>query len=309
MNSRQALSRNSEERNLLRLSRRQFTLLIPQAALLAACTRPFDERFADELASLEQRVGGRLGVCVHVPSTGMQFGFRTDERFGMCSTFKLALAGLILREIDGGQLTADQFVSYTEDDMVPYAPVTTENLSTGGMTVIALAETVQITSDNVAANLLLGLIGGPEGFTQMLRELGDETTRLDRIEPLMNFVPQGEVRDTTTPRAMAATVAAFVLGDVLTDTSRETLAGWTRATRTGRRRLRAALPEEWRAGDKTGTAYAKGMPNKTNDIAIAWPFDGAMVVTAYYEADGYYDSMRRQDEEVLAEVARLASLM
>jgi beta-lactamase class A len=38
------------------------------------------------------------------------------------------------------------------------------------------------------------------------------------------------------------------------------------AASTGRNRLRAGLPADWRAGDKTGTAG-----NFNNDLAIAWP--------------------------------------
>ena len=227
------------------LNRREFSLLLPQMLLVSACARPSGERLPDQLADLEQRVGGRLGVAVYEPGSGMESGYRLDERFG--------------------RLAPDQFVTYTEADMVPYAPVTTPNLEHGGMRLIDLAETVQVTSDNVAANLLIDLLGGPEGFTQALRDIGDPTTRLDRYEPDMNFVPQGEARDTTTPRAMAKTTAALVLGDVLQEASRQLLVDWMRATRTGSRRLRAGLPDDWQPGDKTGTAYAKGMANKTND--------------------------------------------
>ena len=58
-------------------------------------------------------------------------------------------------------------------------------------------------SDNTAANLILEVIGGPGGFTQFVRSLGDSVTRLDRNEPGLNAATPGDERDTTTPRAMA----------------------------------------------------------------------------------------------------------
>jgi beta-lactamase class A len=264
------------------------------------------------LADLERSVGGRIGVYALSGPGGQTLSHRGGERFGMCSTFKLPLVAVILREIDGGRLSFDQWVPYSRDDLVFYAPVTEANLDKGGMSVGALAEAAQTTSDNVAANLLLKLIGGPAGLTAELRELGDPTTRLDRFEPEMNFVPKGELRDTTTPEAMARLVAGIFTGDALTHASRERLAQWTIATKTGLERLRKGLPADWLAGDKTGTASAKGMPNKHNDVAIVWPpsTTGALrvaVVAAYYEAPDHFESVRAEDNAVLAEVGRIAA--
>ncbi|MEO0695134.1 MAG: class A beta-lactamase [Pseudomonadota bacterium] len=259
------------------------------------------------IVDLEARAGGRLGVCILNTENNQLIGNRLDERFGMCSTFKTLLTALILREIERGTLTADQFVPYTEEDMVFYAPVTTKNLVAGGMAVEALAQATQTTSDNVAANLLLDLIEGPAGFTKALRASGDGFTRLDRYETEMNLVPIGEVRDTTTPRAMTASLRHFLLGDGLTTRSQEKLIGWMKETRTGMRRLRAGLPSDWAAGDKTGTGMAPIMVNKYNDVAIAWPPNQApVIITCYYDAPAAFDTIRPEDEAVLAEVGRLA---
>ena len=173
------------------------------------------------------------------------------------------------------------------------------------MTLEGLAEATQTTSDNPAANLLLRLIDGPQGFTERLRAVGDNVTRLDRYELALNFVPDGEIRDTTTPCAMAATVNRLLFGPVLSATSRERLQRWMRETRTGAKRIRAGVPDGWGVGNKTGTGIADGMANKYNDVAVVWPPDAApAIVAAYYEADGQYDEIRAVDEAVLAEVGR-----
>jgi len=261
-----------------------------------------------ELVALEGSAGGRLGVCFIDTFSGITAGHRLDERFGMCSTFKLLLAGLVLREVDAARLTLEQRVPFGPEDMVPYAPVTERYLETGEMTVETLAEAAQTTSDNVAANLLVGLLGGPQGFTEKMRALGDPDTRLDRIEPDLNLVPQGEVRDTTTPLAMSRSVARFLTTDTLTLVSRQRLVAWMVATRTGLTRIRAGLPEAWRAGDKTGTARGPDMVNKHNDVAVAWPVpDRTLVITAFYDTAGAFETFRSEDDEVLAEVGRIAS--
>ncbi|ANM28396.1 hypothetical protein ABI59_00280 [Acidobacteria bacterium Mor1] len=267
-----------------------------------------DPALAQRFAEMEQAVGGRLGACVLDTASGQAVGHRIGERFGMCSTFKVLLAGLVLRAAGEGTLDLERFVAYDEDDLVPYAPVTTENLPNGGMTIGALAEAAQRTSDNVAANLLIRELGGPDAFTALMRELGDSVTRIDRYEPEMNYVPEGEVRDTTSPEAMARSVAGFSVGDWLTGQQQETLVEWMVATRTGRKRIRAGLPEGWRAGDKTGTGVREGIANKYNDVAVVWPPNRApLVISAYYEAPGCFPNIRDEDQAVLAEAGRIVT--
>ncbi len=277
------------------------------AALAAGGVQAGSRDFAAGIAALEQRSGGRLGVSVLDAHTGISVNHRGDERFGMCSTFKLALAALVLKAIDDGEFAADLRIPIRETDMVSHAPVTKQHVGTAGLTVVELAEAAQKTSDNLAANLLIRQLGGPAGFTARLRGVGDEYTRLDRYETEMNLVAPGEVRDTTTPAAMAVTVARLLDRGFLSEPSRQQLESWLVETRTGRSRLRAGFPADWRAGDKTGTGIAPIMPNRTNDVATVWAGDRLFVVAAYAEADQHYPKMRPEDNAVLAAAGELAA--
>ena len=261
------------------------------------------------LAALEARVGGRLGACVLDTASGRMTGHRYGELFGMCSTFKLALAGAVLHLADKGRLNPSAELRYTEANMVPHAPVTGPNLAKGAMRIIELAEATQKTSDNVAANLLIRHMGGPAAVTALLRSWGDDVTRLDRYETEMNNVPPGEERDTTTPRAFAQTMARLLTTDrILSPASRALLIQWMVDTTTGGKRIRAGLPASWGSGDQTGSANSPNYNNKTNDVAIFWPpARMPVIVTAYYESDGKYLQTRDQDQAVLADVGRIAA--
>ncbi len=284
------------------------SLLVTTTGARALQPRPSFTTTTKALADLERRTGGRLGVGLLDTASGQTTGHRQGERFAMCSTFKMPLAAAILREIDNGRLQADQWVPYGKTDLVAHAPATTHNLAHGGMTVRALAEAAQTTSDNPAANLLLKLIGGPAGFTTILRTTGDTTTRLDRYEPHINGVTGQDVRDTTTPAAMARTTAHLLTSDWLSAGARDTLTAWMVATTTGSLRLRAGLPGDWRAGDKTGTGVAPKLHDKYNDIAIAWPPGKApIVITAFLETRVSHAEMRDEDQAMLAEVGRIAT--
>jgi len=291
---------------------------LPRRALLAAplgmtllpvWSAPRADRLPPTLAALERRHGGRLGVAVLDTGSQRLWGHREDEHFGLCSTFKLLLAAAVLQQIDAGRLAADRWVPFHGATKVPNSPVTDAHQAAGGMTLLALAQATQTTSDNLAANLLMRELGGDQGpqwLTQWLRERGDAVTRIDRWEPEMNHVPPGEVRDTSSPAAMARTAALLLTGPVLQPPHRELLQGWTEATRTGLTRLRAGFPKGWRAGDKTGTGWRPGQADKINDVAIVWPPGRApWVVAAYYEAPRHTaPDLRAQDAAVLAAVGR-----
>jgi beta-lactamase class A len=303
------------------LSRRQFAVLGASAgacASLAACTpkvklTPHSAASAQAklaLEQLEQTNGGRLGVGFLVPATGMKLGHRSDERFGMASSFKMALAAIVLREADQGRLSLQTQLPIQASDMVPNSAVFQENLPKGVMSIEALAKAAQTTSDNAATNILLRHLGGPSVFTAKLRELGDEVTRLDRLEPAMMTVTRDDARDTTTPDAMTKTTAAMLTTDWLTPTSRDLLINWMVETRTGLKRIRAGLPTDWRAGDKTGTTASDdpSQPDRYNDIAIAWPpSKPPIIVTCYYESPVKSENMRDEDQAVLAQVGRIAA--
>ena len=220
-----------------------------------------------QLASLEVEAGGRLGVCALDVASGRSFGVREHERFALCSTFKLLLAAAVLRRSDQGQLDLQRTISFGAADMLSHAPVTSARLKEGSMSVRDLCAAAVEMSDNPAANLLLNQIEGPAGLTRALRSMGDATTRLDRNEMSLNTNLRGDERDTTTPHAMAHIVARILTGDVLSAQSRHLLIGWLKASPTGARRIRAGLPADWEAGDKTGT----GANGAVNDVAIFWP--------------------------------------
>lgn len=287
------------------------TLLV---APLASCAPAVTTRAvtATELATLHLSHlapnQARLGVTVLDMQTGDTFGQREDERFAMCSTFKLPLAAMVLQAVDRAAIELDEKINYSKADLVPHAPVTEQFIPQGFMTVSELARAAQTTSDNVAANLLLRRLGGTAKFTEFCRKLDDPTTRLDDCEPAMNLVPAGSTRNTTTPRAMAQLVAKILSDGVLSHQSRNLLQSWMLETTTGQKRLRAGFPKEWKAGDKTGTNLGKGMLSCYNDIGVVWFDDRApLIVTSFLESRVERENMHDDDQAVLARVGRVVS--
>ncbi|MFE7467294.1 class A beta-lactamase [Streptomyces sp. NPDC057499] len=230
--------------------------------------------YADRLKALEREFDARLGVYAVDTGTGREVAFRDGERFAYNSTFKALQAGAVLRKysLDG----MNEVIKYSRDDLISNSPVTEKHVETG-MTLAQLCDAAVRFSDNAASNLLFDVLGGPAGLNSVLRSIGDDVTRMDRRETeLSRWVP-GERRDTTTPRAIAGDLRAFVLGDVLAKRERAQLTKWLEDNTTGDALIRAGVPKGWKVGDKTGLGAYYGA---RNDIAVVWPPDSAPVVMA-----------------------------
>jgi beta-lactamase class A len=292
----------------MKIDRRFFiggTLALGASACIPPDQSPLG-RLAAELRIIEAAGGGTLGVEIFNTASGASIGINQDRRFGHASSFKLSLAALLLQRHAAGTIDADSQVTWTEADMLSHAPFTRERIATGA-TLRELARATQTTSDNPAANILLRQLGGPAGLTAFWRGLGDEVSRVDRYEPEMNLVTPAEFRDTTTPAAMARTVAKIVYGDVLPEKERAELKAWMVATETGVRRVRAGLPEGWVAGDKTGTSGLVGTDYNYIDIGFAEgpKGEGPLTFACYFRARQSEDEMLPRGELVLARVGRI----
>jgi beta-lactamase class A len=258
--------------------------------------------FEKQLAQIEARAGGRLGVAILDTAGGRQHGWRMNERFPMCSTFKVLLASAVLTRKDQGKEALGRKVVYAKDLVVANSPVSGPRAGGDGMTVSELCEAAITRSDNTAANLLLESIGGPAALTAFVRGIGDTVTRLDRNEPTLNEALDSDPRDTTTPAAMLADLRALLLGQHLSAASRGQLTAWLVANKTGDARLRAGLPKDWRVGDKTGT----GERGTSNDIAIVWPEGRAPLLVAVY-LTGATQASAAQRDAAIAQVGALVA--
>jgi beta-lactamase class A len=268
--------------------------------LTAACATPPappPQDLSPRLAQLERSSGGRPGVALLDAGGRTLLGHRAGERFAMCSTFKLPLAAMVLAR-GPSQPTP---LAIGRADLLPHSPYSQRVLDEGAQHSVGLAaQAIVEQSDNAAANALLKLMGGPPAFTAWLRGAGDPVTRLDRYELELNENAPGDPRDTTSPAAMAGLTGRLAFGDTLTPAHRGQLRGWTAATRTGARRIRAGLPAGWTAGDKTGTCGTAW-----NDVAwFETPAGGRYTLAVYLDRPALRGE---QAEAILAEAARIAA--
>jgi beta-lactamase class A len=281
------------------------TLLIGAGALaLGACARATEPAAAEpavlnlDLSALEARHGGRLGVSA--ATEGRSAAWRGDERFVYCSTFKMYLAAATLLRVQAGQERLDRAIPVTQADMISHAPVT-EPAVGSTLTIEQLMQATVEVSDNPAANILIRELGGLDALRAFYRGIGDDSTRVDRLEPEMNR--QDGDKDTITPDQSVRNIQRLLVAadTTLSPASKTLLMRWLVDTPTGQGRIKAGVPAGWTVAHKTGT----GGYGPVNDIGLILPPNAAPIAIAIY-FHATKDSTDAQREAVIADATRQA---
>lgn len=267
---------------------------------LAAPQQILTSSLREKLAALETSSGGRIGLFAINTANNTHLQYRAKERFPMCSTSKVMCVAAILKQSINDKSLMQQRITFTkkEVDSSGYAPVTKKHIA-DGMTVGDLCQAALTESDNTAMNLLMKKLGGPGAVNAFAHSIADNNFRLDRYEPKLNSAIPGDLRDTTTPEAMANSLQQLALGNVLALPQREQLQAWLKNNITGNNRIRAGVPKGWIVGDKTGT----GGFGSTHDIGLIWPPNGSPIVVALYFTQHKKSAEPRDD--VIASVTKI----
>lgn len=208
-------------------------------------------------------------------------------RVRMCSTMKLPLVALTLREHARGALDIASGLSWVPSDISGHSPFTESDVD-GTASIAELCEATARFSDNTAANLLIDAVGGLPALNEFARSLGDDVSRFDRYETAMNR-RDGDL-DTTTAAAFGQ--LALSLSNSLSKADRHTMFSWLPGR--DERRTAAAVPPGIDLVHKTGTS-GDGV---LNDVAILIKGDriaGSLAI---------FTESPSADEDVVIEIAR-----
>lgn len=268
------------------------------AILLLAAVHVSADPLEKRLAAIASRIGGVTGVAaVHLES-GRRVTLNGEDRFPMASVFKVPIAIVVLRRVDAGKLSLDKRITITPEQYNPaHSPLREE---TGGKRAVfpvrRLLKAMVSVSDNTAADVLMGLVGGPEVIT---RELATPGIRIDRteIQMLKDLRAGGaegylkDPRDTSTPVAMAGLMERLWKRELgLSKSSHDLLVAAMTATNTGPNRIRAGVPAGANVAHKTGTWTAGA-----NDAGIVATRDGKQhIAIAVFTKGGKASTEQRE---------------
>lgn len=286
-----------------------------------------------EIARIARPAEGIVGVAAwRLDGRGERVLVNPDQPFPMASTFKVAVAGAILRKVDRGELSLDQLIP-VDPAMVVESQGLAATFRHPGVSVSVknLLELMMTVSDNTATDVLTKLAGGPAAVTGWVRAQGVEGLRVDRdtagiirdffglgpgpfpqaLEAAYKADPKLEERgsalnpafdddprDTASPRAMANLLERIFGGKALKPASTKLLSEIMERNTTGKARIPGRLPQGTVVAEKTGT-----IGGSLNDVGmITLPGDAGKLIVAVFVKQSRKPFEER--ERAIADISR-----
>lgn len=264
-----------------------FSLLI--SSVVFASSSKF-QQVEQDVKAIEVSLSARIGVSVLDTQNGEYWDYNGNQRFPLTSTFKTIACAKLLYDAEQGKVNPNSTVEIKKADLVTYSPVIEKQVGQA-ITLDDACFATMTTSDNTAANIILSAVGGPKGVTDFLRQIGDKETRLDRIEPDLNEGKLGDLRDTTTPKAIASTLNKFLFGSALSEMNQKKLESWMVNNQVTGNLLRSVLPAGWNIADRSGA----GGFGARSITAVVWSEHQAPIIVSIYLAQTQASMAERND--------------
>jgi beta-lactamase class A len=214
------------------------------------------ERVEKVLGEAREEIEGYRGIAgLYVWDLEEDFGYgiRPEEKFFTASIIKVPVMVAVYRKVDEGDLSFSQEVEIKDEDWAAGAGWLQWEKAGTKQTVGDLLLLMMTQSDNVAANALVRLVGGPEHVNEVARSMGAEDTHVyQKISSERGAVPALDNR--STPRDMATMMQQIAEGKAASEKScgymidlmhEDKLDWW----------LDAGLPEDVDAANKAGWLY------------------------------------------------------
>jgi beta-lactamase class A len=237
------------------------TVLAAQPAL--AASSPDLSSVEQQLSSLLANKSADVGIAALDLNTGESISIKGNTPFPMASTVKLTIAALYMSQVDHGQKTLDDTIN--------------------GQPVRKLMARMLIYSDNHAADILFGDVGGPHAVEKFLQDNGIEGVHVDRTiaELLASKRDLWDRRDSSTPMAMVDLLRRIYKGDLVRPQSRNYILGLMAKCQTGKNRMKWLLPAGTPVEHKTGT-----LNGLADDVGFITMPDGHRVAVAIFTRGG-----------------------
>jgi beta-lactamase class A len=292
------------------------------------------QQLEQKIASFEATSGGRLGVSAFHLESGQQVNLHGDERFPMASTYKIPIAIQLLQKVSQGELQLNQQIEIEPNDLRHGSKIADSfKPPKRSLSIKDLMDTMIITSDNTASDLLIEKAGGAKAVTAFLQKHNLKDIQVDRTEAEMlaetfnislpprekwtlkmfkNYLDSGKsqnqeeirrrnannLKDTATPKAMTSLLSELYNKKLLKPEFTLSILDAMERCETGKNRLKGLLPKEAIVAHKTGSDFLA-----TNDAGIiTLPNNQGHIAIAVFVKNS--DKPMPEQEKAIAEVAR-----
>jgi beta-lactamase class A len=273
-----------------------------------AVAAPAQEAVRQQIRAIAIEAHGKVSVACSLPGSTLNCDLNPDAHPPMQSVFKLPLAVTVLHQVEQGRLSLNQPVRFLPGDRIlphAYSPLQDKYPEAG--IDVPLQELLRLAvslSDNVAADILLRLAGGPKAINTYIAAFKINGFHLQDSEAVLHHEVSAQYRNWFEPAGAVQLLRQISDKSLLTSEHTDLLLGWmTPALPT--KRLEGGLPAGVRVAHKSGTSDVDdGVAHATNDIGLIPLPDGRRIAIAVFVTDSTADQDTR--EKVIARIGRAA---
>jgi beta-lactamase class A/beta-lactamase class A VEB len=233
-----------------------------------------------------------------------------DWRFPMQSVFKFHIALAVLAEVDNGNLSLDQKIVISKDDLLPedfWSPLRDENPNGGSFTIEKLIQYSVSQSDNIACDVLIRLIGTPKKVEEYFKKNNIQDIQITYNEKDMQAKWENMFQNWTTPKAATETLKKFYenKNNLLSKSSYDFFWKTNKETTTGANRIKGQLPEGTIVAHKTGwsgTNKETGITAAVNNIGIVFLPNGEYFILSVFVTESKENF--ETNEKIISDIAK-----
>jgi beta-lactamase class A len=260
-----------------------------------------------QIAAIAADAHGKVSVACALPGSSLNCDWNPHAHPPMQSVFKTPLALTVLHMVEQGKWTFDEPIRFRASDRIlPKTVSPLQDKYPAGEVEIPLGELLRLTvleADNVAADILLRTIGGPDVVNEYLASLGIRGFHLQDDEAALDRKPALMYRNWFEPAAAVQLLLRLCDHSPLTGEHTAMLLAWMRDTPRGPNRIKGGLPPGTIVMHKPGTSgTANGLTAAWNDIGLIVLPDGRKLALAIFVTDSKADDATR--DAVVARIAR-----
>jgi beta-lactamase class A len=280
----------------------RLALLLTLCAVSALAQEPLRQ----QIRAIAREAQGQVSVACSLPGSALNCDLNPNTRPPMQSVFKLPLALTLLHQVEQNNFSLDQPVRFLRQDRIlphVYSPLQDQYPDAG--VDVPLRELLRLSvslSDNVAADILLRLVGGPKAVNTYIAALRVSGFHLRDSEAVLHHEVSAQYRNWFEPAGAVQLLRRISDNSPLTSEHTDLLLCWiTPSVRT--KRLEGILPAGTHVAHKSGTSDVDdGVARATNDIGLVPLPDGRRIAIAVFVTDSTADEVTR--ERVIARIAR-----
>ena len=281
----------------------------PFASLAALAVPLFAQpSLQQKIAAIAAEARGKVSVACSLPGTALNCDFNPRAHPPMQSVFKAPLAFTALHLVERGKLALDKPIRFRTGDRIPGAYSPLQDQYPAGEVDIPLRQLLSMAvslSDNVAADIVLRVIGGPAVVDRYIKSSGIAGFHLRDNEAALHRDATAQYRNWFEPAGAVAFLRLLNDHPPITAEHAALLLGFMRETPRANQRVGGQLPTGTVVMHKSGTSdTANGLTPATNDIGLITLPDGRRLAIAVFVTDSTAGDAER--DSVIARIARAA---